>query len=295
MVSPTRVSPLTSNVPIADKNGNPTPFFARQLKQLLDEKADVAAVADAAIPSDQLLAQLLADLGGDPADDRIIYWDDSTNTFKFLDIGANLSISSNTLNTSGGGGGSYEGIGNLESLSGLTPLSGSSANITLTNGTKDHNYSWTSSGLNRLQLADKATPATPFTYYLRMTTHQTFAVNVQFGLVLRNSTSGKCIVFGYNNDNALNVQEWTNTTTFSSTITTKSSLPSFFLRPLWLRVTSDGTTLTFYFSSNGIDWTLHTTRTIATFLGSIDRVGLGGVPMTAANVIISNFGTTTPA
>lgn len=58
----------------------------------------------------------------DPNDDRIYYWNDASSSFKWLDIGTNLSISSNVLNASGGTGGTNSNIafltvGNTASLS----------------------------------------------------------------------------------------------------------------------------------------------------------------------------------
>jgi hypothetical protein len=46
---------------------------------------------------------------------------------------------------------------------------------------------------------------------------------------------------------------------------------------------------------NGIDWFSIGTRTIATFMGGVDQIGLGGVPQVAGSAWVSNFGFTTPA
>jgi hypothetical protein len=109
---------LPSNVPIVEKDGNPSTFFVRQLTQLLSEKQDIATAADAAaaaaaaaqttadaaVPTSSLLAQFLTAMGGDPNVDRMLFWDDSAGNFKFLTPGTGLSISGTTLAASGGGG-----------------------------------------------------------------------------------------------------------------------------------------------------------------------------------------------
>jgi hypothetical protein len=203
--------------------------------------------------------------------------------------GRKSSIASGTAGNFG-----YEGFGNLLSIAGLTKLAGASANLTLTDGLAAHNFTWSASGANTMQVADQAQAAGSFTYYLRFMPMTTFGTNTQFGLVFRNSTSGKLINFSYNSDLTLSVQEWTNPTTFSSNIITQN-VNKLTNTPIWMKVTSDGTTLSFYYSDNGMDWLLLTTRTIATFMGSIDRAGIGGVPQVAGTVFVSNFGQTAPA
>ena len=41
----------------------------------------------------------------DPNDDRILFWDDSDGDIEWLDLGTNLTITGNTINAAGGGGG----------------------------------------------------------------------------------------------------------------------------------------------------------------------------------------------
>jgi hypothetical protein len=56
-VALSKVAPLAWNAPIVDEHGNPTPYFQRQLAQLLNEKAATDALATAAVPgSRQVIA-----------------------------------------------------------------------------------------------------------------------------------------------------------------------------------------------------------------------------------------------
>ncbi len=53
------------------------------------------------------LIQQLAGLG-DPGADRVLFWDESANSYGFLTMGTNLTITGTTLDASGGGGGVTE-------------------------------------------------------------------------------------------------------------------------------------------------------------------------------------------
>ena len=70
-------------------------FFSPQNPGIggLDELTDAEA----------LLVQNLYALG-DPGADRILFWDESANSYQYLQLGTNLSITGNTLNASGGSG-----------------------------------------------------------------------------------------------------------------------------------------------------------------------------------------------
>lgn len=190
---------------------------------------------------------------------------------------------------------SYEGFGNLLSLAGMTKLSGASGNLTTTDYTKMHRYVWSASGSNTVQMVYTSAPATPWDFYLRMFIPVTLGNNCSFGIALRNSANGKIGNFNYYDQVGPQVQyqEWTNPTTYSSgpfsTLVTKPTGAV-----LWQRVNSDGTTLTFYYSRNGIDWITAGTRTISAFLGAVDQIGVGGVPIVANEAVITNMGFTQP-
>jgi hypothetical protein len=173
----------------------------------------------------------------------------------------------------GGGGGTgygYEAFGNLASLASLTKLAGASANITLADGTKAHRYTWTASAANTVQMAYGTPPSTPWTYYLRFFPIIGFGSNTQFGLAIRNSTSGKISIVTYNQGLNLAVQEWTNATTFSSTLVTVANT---YNPVIWLKIANDGTTLTYAYSYNGIDWVTLTTGSISRYASCITSIG----------------------
>lgn len=195
----------------------------------------------------------------------------------------------------GGGGGAaqrqYEGYGSLDAAAGMTAVNVSV--MTLTQGVISIQDLWTASSSNTVQYHRENAPSTPWNLYLRANPILGSSGNDQFGLVVANSASGKLLLFSRSIGAAgLTVQEWTNPTTFSSSLLT-APFPSF-QAPHWLRINNDGTTLTMYYSYDGLLWVSMGTRTLATFLGSVDRIGYGGVPFTAGQVWISNFGTTTP-
>lgn len=54
--------------------------------------------------SEALTVQMISGLG-DPGADRILFWDESANSYAFLTVGSGLSISGTTITATGGGGG----------------------------------------------------------------------------------------------------------------------------------------------------------------------------------------------
>lgn len=91
-------------------------FFSTQNPGIggLDELTDAEA----------LLVQNLYALG-DPGADRILFWDESANSYQYLQLGTNLSITGTTLNASGGSG-SGDVVG---------PVSSTNDNIAVFDGT----------------------------------------------------------------------------------------------------------------------------------------------------------------
>lgn len=65
--------------------------------------------------SEALLIQQLNSLG-DPGADRILFWDESANSYAWLELGTNLTITNTTLDASGGGGGTVDGSGTTDEL-----------------------------------------------------------------------------------------------------------------------------------------------------------------------------------
>lgn len=64
-------TPLAPNVPIVDKDGNPTPYFARLMQEL----------------SDSVVTEIfLEGVGGDPGQDAFVVWDTDTETLTFASL-----------------------------------------------------------------------------------------------------------------------------------------------------------------------------------------------------------------
>lgn len=116
-----KVSPLAWNMPIVDKKGNPTPYFVRQLEQLLAEKLVTDTLAAEAVPQSRLINTTSPITGGgDLSADLTIALDSSTLNESiqdmlstFLVAGSNVTLTYNdvantlTISTSGGGSGAW--------------------------------------------------------------------------------------------------------------------------------------------------------------------------------------------
>lgn len=133
----------------------------------------------------------------------------------------------------------------------------------------------------RFLKSNTAPPATPYTVILRSTPIN-LQENVNFGfkncLILRNSGSGKLILFGTYNSQIL-LQNWDDYHTFNSNIMGPSQVS--LLSP-WYSVVNNGTNLDFRISPDGEAWCSVQVSTLASFIGSIDQVGFGNRVNSAA-------------
>lgn len=94
------------------------------------------------------------------------------------------------------------------------------------------------------------------------------------GVVLIDSTNGDFYVFGLVKDNTTvyyGLQKWTNVTTFSANTALVTFGTNFIPPRLFIRITKSGTTLSWYYSVDGIAWTLCFTETDSV---SATRIGL---------------------
>jgi len=109
-------------------------------------------------------------------------------------------------------------------------------------------------------------------------------------IIVRNSTSGRLISFGDTSNTNIGIARW-------SSYTANNAVPISYGATLaelpWRKVTSNGTTLSFYCSADGQDWVLVGTETIATYLtasgGSLDQVGIGFIFGAASTVEQKNL------
>ena len=111
-----------------------------------------------------------------------------------------------------------------------------------------------------------------FTVTMRYASGFPIANYAATGFVFRNSSNGKFTSygFGYNGGPNIIVQRFTDATTFSST-----QINFGLTMAQYLKATSDGTTLTFYASLDGVAWIKIGTETIATHIGTLDQIGFG--------------------
>lgn len=110
--------------------------------------------------------------------------------------------------------------------------------------------------------------------------------SIECGLVVVGS-SGRMIAMEIYR-NSLHINRWSSRTTIDSVAWEQSShvltaLPC----PCWLRVSSDGATLTFALSANGMDFQPIYSEAIATFLGAVVSAGWGGNGTSAARYTLS--------
>lgn len=146
-----------------------------------------------------------------------------------------------------------------------------------------------------------ATPSTPWNFYVSIQMLGGMAANNQMGMILRNSTNDRRYLYCLYAPNSTTVQllgqRWTSATAFSST--GFGGYNTWNTYQLWLRVASDGTTLTLYLSNDGLTWLQLGTETIAGFLtasggGTLDQCGVFMLRQTVSNMIVNYASFTAP-
>ncbi len=110
--------------------------------------------------------------------------------------------------------------------------------------------------------------------------------NQNVGIYLRNTGTGRITLFASQIDNTLLIQNWTGFTTFSATLSTQATGGAFIP---WRRVRKTGVNLFFDASPDGVNWSQILTVTVASFLVTIDQVGVGNTFNSAA-LASPNFG-----
>lgn len=156
---------------------------------------------------------------------------------------------------------------------------------------------------------EKAAPAAPFDIYCRVEpiflcdAAITTGLDSNVGILLRDNSDGELLLCGVRPERdtggniawGVIIQRWTNATTFSaSPVVFRASFI-----PLWVRVNVTSTTVTMYVSPNGKYWVqVPTTESIATFVDTVDRIGVGGA-VDADNdtsvALYTYFSTTAPS
>lgn len=120
-------------------------------------------------------------------------------------------------------------------------------------------------------------PSSSFKVILRSTALSPYRNgNIHNGgaIILRNSSSGKLITFSCSNA-SIYMQRWAGYASFNASPLNGVAL--FYNMQIWRKVESDGTTLSFYLSADGLDWGLIATEALASYISSVDQVGMGSI------------------
>jgi len=121
-----------------------------------------------------------------------------------------------------------------------------------------------------LRCRARAMPGTPWTLTACLLgTHQTQVAYRFTGVFVRDSATGRVLVFGYGTE-TLYIIHMTDVTTFSATAWSQAH---FNFQPFWLRVSDDGVNHTFYLSLWGQDWAQVHQQGRATWLANADQIG----------------------
>lgn len=95
------------------------------------------------------------------------------------------------------------------------------------------------------------------------------------GVILYDSVSGKAVVFGQYNDSGASYLIGANYTNLTTVQANFSVSHVFYgsVSPMYIKATGDGTSLTFYISRDGYNWTLWCTESFSGFLASPNQIG----------------------
>ena len=143
-----------------------------------------------------------------------------------------------------------------------------------------------------LRIVEQVVGAGPWRYQCKLRAVEV-AAGAGFSLVgicVVNNTSGKVlgIYKGYNASIAIAGDKWTNVTTYGASLISAINLAATHIAhsmsdPIYLEIELSGTNLLFKYSLNGFTWTVAATEALATFITSVDRIGLIAHNDTVAN------------
>lgn len=317
-----RVPPLHYNVPIVDPNtGAPTPALMTIFQILLDEKGVTDALADSALQPgtittsglteaaqtllgnkegatgaiEELTLSQALDLIGSAAQGDILFrgasgWErlpagTSGQFLKTLGAGADPAWAA----ASGGGGSSYERTRVVPTASQFTLENAGTASVA--DGTYGMILTVPNVASNiRFLRYTAGPPAMPYSMIVR---NAPISVSSSGGLyqrclIARNSTSGKIIIMGDYNSGSYLVQRWSGYTVFAANALAPTNA-WFQQEGRWFKMTNDGANLTFSSSPDGEDWFGFWTEPLATYIGSVDQVGVGTMMNSHGSTSVASF------
>jgi hypothetical protein len=201
-----------------------------------------------------------------------------------------------TISASGGGGSGYgfEDTPTVPNTSGYTLQNTGTASMANANGSRGIALTTPTATDNvRFVRKNGAPPATPYSLIMRAA-----PISPRHGgtsrmcVVLRNSTSGRLITWGKQDDFNLYAQRWAGYSTSGGNILLQTGCV--FSRMMdWMKISNDGTTLTFSCGPDGENWFDLTTEALATYInasgGSVDEIGFGTTTQSAGFTVVDLF------
>lgn len=181
----------------------------------------------------------------------------------------------------GGGGYGFEATPTIPDVSGFTLQNAGTASMANAANSRGIVLTMPSAATNiRFVRKNGAPPAAPYKITARVGYPQGTSSTVIYKgcLIMRNSTSGRILIYGDYNSGQHLFQRWTNYTTFSANSMAPVSLYSLPVLP-WMRLVNDGVNIAVERSPDGDNWAGYASEPLATFInaagGTVDEVGFG--------------------
>jgi hypothetical protein len=130
------------------------------------------------------------------------------------------------------------------------------------------------SSSDSLSLLCVSAPTTPYTYTVMVTSPAQASSNYTvIGLALYDSGSGKVTTLGFGNSSAA-AYHWNSTSSWNSTVKSFQWAGTL----LWMRISNDGTSLTYYISVDDVQWMQLATESVTAFMPAITNICWGNDP-----------------